>query len=71
MRPAEVAEKLSCSVKTVYAAIARNQIPALRMPGGRTLMVPRAWLENLPADTIEQWFEYLGTRGFTVPKEDE
>lgn len=40
----EVAKKLRVNRKTVYEAIARGEIPAVRI--GRALRVPSAWLRR-------------------------
>jgi len=43
----EVAEKLRTNRKTVYDAIARGEIPAVRI--GRALRIPSVWLRRVTA----------------------
>lgn len=41
----EVAERLGVNRNTVYAAIGKNQIPAIRL--GRLILVPARWLDRV------------------------
>jgi excisionase family DNA binding protein len=43
----EVAKELRANRKSVYDAIARNEIPAVRI--GRAIRIPSAWLRRVSA----------------------
>ena len=46
LRGAEVAEMLGCSRAMAYRLMQRATIPVLRVPGGKTIRVPREALEE-------------------------
>ncbi|MGA2772545.1 MAG: helix-turn-helix domain-containing protein [Bryobacteraceae bacterium] len=50
LRGEEVAEVLGCSRALAYQWMAANRIPTVRVPGSRTIRVPRAallkWIEE-------------------------
>jgi excisionase family DNA binding protein len=50
MRVEEVAERWDLNVKTVYAMIARGELPARRC--GRVLRVPRAVVESMEQASV-------------------
>ncbi len=46
LRGSEVADLLGCSRAAVYRLMQRGVIPVVRVPGGRTVRVPRTALEQ-------------------------
>ena len=44
LRGGEVAELLGCSRAMAYRMMSRGDIPVVRMPGGKSVRVPRAAL---------------------------
>jgi excisionase family DNA binding protein len=46
LRGAEVAELCGCSRALAYRLMQRGVIPVVRVPGGKTVRVPRAALEQ-------------------------
>ena len=52
LRGAEVAEMIGCSRAMAYRLMQRGTIPVVRIPGGKTVRVPReAFLEWIKENT--------------------
>lgn len=49
----DVAEMLGMSRAHIFNLINRGALPSVRM--GRTLRIPRAWIEQHIADTVRSW----------------
>jgi excisionase family DNA binding protein len=46
LRGGEVADLIGCSRALAYRLMQRGTIPVVRVPGGKTVRVPREGLEN-------------------------
>ena len=67
LRGREVAELLGCSRALAYRLMQQRTIPTVRLPGGRSIRVPRAalleWIDKRTesagrtATTVEHWLD--------------
>jgi len=59
LRGREVAELIGCSRALAYRLMQRGTIPTVRIPGGKTIRVPR--------QALLEWIQ-ANTRGSSVPR---